>query len=88
MNRLLEFIIRCPFDIKGKTTFKEEFVTCGGIELKEVDAATLESRKLAGLFFAGELLHIDGETGGFNFQAAWSTSYLAAQEIALRLTRS
>jgi len=86
MNRLMEFLIRCPFSIKGKTTFKEEFVTCGGIDLKEVDAATLESKKLAGLFFAGELLHIDGETGGFNFQAAWSTSYLAAQEIARRLT--
>ncbi len=88
INRLLEFLIRCPFNIKGKTTFKEEFVTCGGIDLKEIDSTTLESKKLAGLFFAGELLHIDGETGGFNFQAAWSTSYLAAQEIARRLTRS
>lgn len=88
MNRLLEFLIRCPFRIQGKTTFKEEFVTCGGIDLKELDAATLESKKHAGIFFAGEVLHIDGETGGFNFQAAWSTSYLAACEIAQRLTRS
>jgi len=88
INRMLEFLIRCPFSIRGKTTFKEEFVTCGGVDLKELDAATLESKKLAGLFFAGEVLHIDGETGGFNFQAAWSTSYLAAQEVVRRLTHS
>jgi flavoprotein, HI0933 family len=79
MNKLLENLIRCPFVIKGKTTFKEEFVTCGGVDLKEVDLETMESKKVKGLFFAGEVLDIDGETGGFNFQAAWSTAFLAAK---------
>jgi predicted Rossmann fold flavoprotein len=82
MNRLLEFLIRCPFQIKGKTTFKEEFVTCGGVDLKEVDQEKMESKKVKGLYFAGEVLNIDGETGGFNFQAAWSTAYVAAKSIA------
>jgi predicted Rossmann fold flavoprotein len=78
INKLLESLIRCPFFIKGKTTFKEEFVTCGGVNLDEVDLATMESMKVPGLYFAGEVLNIDGETGGFNFQAAWSTAFLAA----------
>jgi predicted flavoprotein YhiN len=82
MNRLIEFLIRCPFKIKGKTTFKEEFVTCGGVPLSEIDLTTMQSRKVPGLFFAGEVLHMDGETGGFNFQAAWSTAYIAAQSIS------
>ncbi len=82
LNKLLELLIRCPFKIKGKTTFKEEFVTCGGIDLAEVDMETMESRKIKNLFFAGEVLNIDGETGGFNFQAAWSTAYVAAKKIA------
>ncbi len=82
MNRLIEFLIRCPFKIKGKTTFKEEFVTCGGVPLSEIDLTTMQSRKVPGLFFAGEVLHTDGETGGFNFQAAWSTAYIAAQSIS------
>jgi hypothetical protein len=65
--------------IKGKTTFKEEFVTCGGIDLKEVNFKTMASKKVAGLYFAGEVLNIDGITGGFNFQAAWTTAYIAAR---------
>lgn len=81
LNRLLEHLIKCPFHIKGKTTFKEEFVTCGGVDLAEVDPGTLESRKVKGIFFAGEVLHIDGETGGFNFQAAWSTAFLASKSM-------
>ncbi|HET9054167.1 MAG TPA: NAD(P)/FAD-dependent oxidoreductase [Cyclobacteriaceae bacterium] len=81
LNKLLELLIRCPFKIKGKTTFKEEFVTCGGVDLSEVDTETLESKKVKNLFFAGEVLNIDGETGGFNFQSAWTTSYVAAQKI-------
>ncbi len=81
LNKLLEYLIRSPFDIRGKTTFKEEFVTCGGIDLSEVDMQTLESKKVRGVFFAGEVLHIDGETGGFNFQAAWSTAYVAATSM-------
>lgn len=82
LNKLLELLIRCPFKIKGKTTFKEEFVTCGGVDLAEVDLETMESKKIKNLFFAGEVLNIDGETGGFNFQSAWTTSYVAAQKIA------
>jgi predicted Rossmann fold flavoprotein len=84
VNKLIENLIRCSFDIKGKTTFKEEFVTCGGVDLKEIDFATMESKKVNNLFFAGEVLNIDGETGGFNFQAAWTTANAAAQAIARR----
>ena len=82
LNKLLELLIRCPFQIKGKTTFKEEFVTCGGVDLKEINPETLESKKTPGIFFAGEVLNIDGETGGFNFQSAWSTAFIAANSIA------
>jgi predicted Rossmann fold flavoprotein len=82
LNKLIELLIRTPFDIKGKTTFKEEFVTCGGINLNEVDLETMESKNVKNLFFAGEVLNIDGETGGFNFQSAWTTAYVAAQAIA------
>jgi predicted Rossmann fold flavoprotein len=82
LNKLLELLIRCPFKIKGKTTFKEEFVTCGGVDLKEVNPETMESKKIKNLFFAGEVLDIDGETGGFNFQAAWTTAYVAAKSIS------
>jgi predicted Rossmann fold flavoprotein len=82
INRLLEFLIRCPFDISGKTTFKEEFVSCGGVDLKEIDLDTMESKKLPGVYFAGEVLNIDGETGGFNFQSAWTTAFVAANHIA------
>jgi predicted Rossmann fold flavoprotein len=70
------------FAVHGKTTYKSEFVTCGGIHLKEVDFKTMQSRLIPGLFFAGEILDIDGVTGGFNFQNAWTTAYLAAQCIA------
>lgn len=82
MNKLLELLIRCSFKIKGKTTFKEEFVTCGGVDHSEMNLETLESKKIKNLFFAGEVLNIDGETGGFNFQAAWTTAYIAAKEIS------
>lgn len=82
MNRLIELLIRCPFQIKGKTTFKEEFVTCGGVALDEIDLETMQSKRVPGLYFAGEVLNIDGETGGFNFQAAWSTAFIAAHAIS------
>jgi predicted Rossmann fold flavoprotein len=82
LNRLVEFIIRCPFEIKGKTTFKEEFVTCGGVDLKSINLETMESKLVKGIYFAGEVLNIDGETGGFNFQSAWTTAYVAAQGIS------
>jgi predicted Rossmann fold flavoprotein len=63
--------------VEGKTTFKEEFVTCGGISLDEIDFRTMESKLVKGLFFAGEVLDIDAVTGGFNFQAAWTTGFIA-----------
>lgn len=82
INKLIELLYACPFQIKGKTTFKEEFVTCGGIALTEIDLQSMESKKVPGLFFAGEVLDIDGETGGFNFQSAWTTAWVAAKRIA------
>lgn len=82
LNRLLENLIRNPVHVKGKTTFKEEFVTCGGIDLKNINFETMESRLQPGLYFAGEILDIDGITGGFNFQAAWTTGYIAGNSIA------
>ena len=67
----------------GKTTYKEEFVTAGGIDLKEINLNTMESKKIQGLFFTGELLNIDGVTGGFNFQNAWSTGWIAGANIRI-----
>ncbi|AFZ42356.1 HI0933 family protein [Halothece sp. PCC 7418] len=69
------------FKIQGKGVFKEEFVTCGGIDLKEVNFKTMESKLVPGLYFAGEILDIDGITGGFNFQNAWTTGWLAGQAM-------
>lgn len=80
-NKLVEALLRMPVAVNGKTTFKEEFVTCGGIDLKEVNMKTMESRLQPGLYFAGEVLDIDGITGGFNFQAAWTTGYLAGKAM-------
>jgi len=81
-NRLLELLLRTPLQVQGKTTHKDEFVTCGGIPLNEVNLTTMESRRVPGLHFAGEVLDIDGITGGFNFQAAWTTGFLAGQAMA------
>jgi predicted Rossmann fold flavoprotein len=81
-NRLLELLLRTPLQVQGKTTHKEEFVTCGGIPLAEVNFKTMESRSIPGLYFAGEVLDVDGITGGFNFQAAWTTGFLAGQAMA------
>lgn len=81
LNRLIEFLIRCPFDMAGKTTYKEEFVTCGGIPLHEIRPDRMESKVVKNMFFAGEVINIDGETGGFNFQAAWTTGWLAARAM-------
>ena len=78
-NRLINMLINDEFEVKGKTTFKEEFVSCGGIDLSEINMQTMESKKHKGIYFAGELLNIDGVTGGFNFQAAWTTGYLAGK---------
>ena len=76
-NRLVEMLVRCPFQVNGKTTFKEEFVTCGGVELNEVNLKTFEAKKIPGLYLAGEILNVDGVTGGFNFQHAWTSGYLS-----------
>lgn len=78
-NKLLELLVNDVHEVRGKTTFKEEFVTCGGVRLGEVDFATMGSRIVPGLHFAGEVLDIDGVTGGFNFQAAWTTGFLAGK---------
>jgi predicted Rossmann fold flavoprotein len=82
INKLIELLYACAFPIKGKTTFKEEFVTCGGVDWKDVDLTTMESKHVPDLYFAGEVLNTDGETGGFNFQAAWTTGWVAAQAVA------
>ncbi|WP_158860670.1 BaiN/RdsA family NAD(P)/FAD-dependent oxidoreductase [Lunatibacter salilacus] len=76
-NKLLENLFRFTIGIHGKTTFKEEFVTAGGVDLEEINPQTMESRLIPGLYFAGEVINVDGITGGFNFQAAWSTGFLA-----------
>lgn len=81
-NRLLNTLTNDSYAITGKGTFKEEFVTCGGVSLPEINPATMESRKCPGLYFAGEVLDIDAVTGGFNLQAAWTTAFLAARSIA------
>ncbi len=84
IQSLLEQLTEAVFQVNGKTTFKEEFVTCGGVSLKEVNFKTMESKKFPGIYFAGEVLDIDALTGGFNFQAAWSTAYIAAESIAAK----
>lgn len=89
-NKLINILINDVYQVKGKTTFKEEFVTCGGISLQDVDINTMQSRKCPGMYFAGEVLDIDGVTGGFNFQAAWTTGFIAGklQEIQQATGRS
>lgn len=82
IHRLTAVLTAGRYTIQGKTTFKEEFVTCGGIPLEEVNPDTLESKIVPGLYFTGEVLDIDGVTGGFNFQAAWTNGWLAARAIS------
>lgn len=82
-NSLLRELLEGEFEIKGKSTFKEEFVTAGGVDLKAIDFKTFQSKDFPGLFLAGEVLNIDGVTGGFNFQAAWTGSWLAGQAIGI-----
>ena len=84
-SRLLELLLRTSLAVRGKTTHKDEFVTCGGIPLAEIDLTTMQSRRVPGLYFAGEVLDVDGITGGFNFQAAWTTGFLAGQALATGL---
>ena len=82
LQTLATQLTAAEFKVDGKSMFKDEFVTCGGVKLSEVDFKTMESRKITGLHFAGEVLDIDGVTGGFNFQNAWTTGYLAGTACA------
>ncbi len=83
INALAKELTQGEFQIQGKGVFKEEFVTCGGIDLKGVNFKTMESKLVSGLYFAGEILDIDGITGGFNFQNAWTTGWLAGQAMGV-----
>lgn len=82
INRLVNLLTNDTYPVRGKTTFKEEFVTAGGVALESVQFPTMQSKVCPGLFFAGEVLDIDGVTGGFNFQAAWTTGFLAGMHAA------
>ena len=82
LNRLVATLTQDPYAIAGKTRFREEFVTCGGVSLSNIDPSTLESKLYPGLYFAGEVLDIDAITGGFNLQAAWTTGAVVARSIA------
>ena len=82
-NKLIEHLLRDAYPVKGKTTFKEEFVTCGGITLAEIDPQTMQSKIVPGLFFTGEVIDVDGITGGYNFQHAWSSGWIVAHQISL-----
>ncbi len=80
-NKIADTLINTNLSIQGKSTFKEEFVTAGGVDLKEIDFRTMQSTLIPNLFFAGEVLNIDGLTGGFNFQACWSEAYIISQQF-------
>ena len=85
-NKLVQTLTASVFQVNGKTTFKEEFVTSGGISLQEINAHTMESKIYSGLYFSGEIMDVDGITGGFNFQHAWTSSWCAAKSIASNST--
>jgi hypothetical protein len=82
LHRVSQQLTRTELTVTGKSLNKEEFVTCGGVSLKEVNFKTMESRTCPGLHLAGETLDIDGLTGGFNFQAAWTTGWIAGRSLA------
>jgi len=82
INELVRQLRATELDVDGKSLNKDEFVTCGGVRLREINFKTMESRVTPGLYFAGELLDIDGITGGFNFQAAWTTGWIAGHAMA------
>lgn len=79
MNKLVSLLTNDIYSVQGKTTFKEEFVTCGGVSLDDVDMNTMESKVCKGLYFAGEIMDVDAITGGYNFQAAWTTGFIAGR---------
>ncbi len=82
-NRLLNTLLNDEYHVNEKAAFKEEFVTCGGISLDDVSIETMESKVCPGMYFAGEVLDIDGITGGFNFQAAWTTGFIAGKNASI-----
>ena len=82
IQQLVKNLIYDTYEVKGKTTFKEEFVTCGGISLNDIEFKNMQSKRCKNLYFAGEILDIDGITGGFNFQAAWTTGFIAGNAAA------
>ena len=84
INRLSNILTNDEYQIAGRAPFKDEFVTCGGVSLQSINPSTLECKTRPGLYYAGEVLDIDGVTGGFNFQAAWTTAYVVATSIAER----
>lgn len=88
LNRLVNTLINDEYRIRGRSRFKEEFVTCGGVSLSNIDSATLECKAHPGLYFAGEVLDVDAITGGFNLQAAWTMGYTVAQSIVTASNRS
>jgi predicted Rossmann fold flavoprotein len=88
LNQIIENLVNCELDILGKSRFKEEFVECGGVNLKEINLRTMESKICSGLFFSGEVMDIDGITGGFNFQSAWTSGWIAGSNMALKIESS
>ena len=84
LNRLANVLTNDSYLTSGRAPYRDEFVTCGGVSLASVDPVTLESRHVPNLYFAGEVLDIDGVTGGFNFQAAWTTAYTVARAIGVK----
>lgn len=78
-NKLMETLTNDTYEVKGKTTFKEEFVTCGGVSLEDINMSSMESRVVKNLYFAGEVMDVDAITGGYNFQGAWTTGFIAGQ---------
>lgn len=79
MNKLVNLLTNDVYSVNGKTTFKDEFVTCGGVSLESIDFKTMQSKVCKNLYFAGEIMDIDGITGGYNFQAAWTTAHIAGK---------
>jgi predicted flavoprotein YhiN len=79
LNKLVNILTNDIYQVSGRTTFRDEFVTCGGVSLQSIHPLTMESKVVKNLYFAGEILDIDAITGGFNFQAAWTTAFIAAK---------
>jgi predicted flavoprotein YhiN len=84
LRKLATLVVNCDLHVSGKNTNKDEFVTAGGVTRPTIDFRTMESRVVPGIFFVGECIDIDGITGGFNFQAAWTTAHIAAKALAVR----